>query len=55
MTTDERLDRLEDAVANLADIMERRGGRFENDGDPTVQVLGEKFRAFTAAVASERI
>jgi hypothetical protein len=54
MTTDERLDRLEDAVADLADIMERRHGRFENDVDATVQVLGERFHAFTTAVAAER-
>ena len=54
MTTEERLDRLEDAVADLADIMERKHGRFDNDIDLTVQVLGERFHAFTTAVASER-
>jgi hypothetical protein len=53
MNTQQRIDRLEDALANLGTIIEAEG-RWANSENPTVRVFGEKFNAFVAAVARER-
>jgi hypothetical protein len=53
MNTQQRIDRLEDALANLGTIIEAEG-RWANSENPTVRVFGEKFNQFVAAVARER-
>lgn len=54
MTTDERLDRLEEALTTLGEIVEQRSGCFAHDQQPTVQILGERFEAFRETVAAHR-
>jgi hypothetical protein len=54
MTTDERLDMIENALATLADIVEQRSGCFAHDQQPVVQILGEKFQLFREHVAAQR-
>jgi hypothetical protein len=53
MTTQQRLDRLEDALTNLGTIIEA-DGRWSSSTNPTVRVFGEKFNQFASAVARER-
>ena len=53
MTTQQRLDRLEDALTNLATIIEA-GGRWSESPNPTVKVFGERFNQFAVQVARER-
>jgi hypothetical protein len=53
MNTQQRIDRLEDALANLGTIIEAEG-RWAHSENPTVRVFGEKFNDFVAAVAKER-
>jgi hypothetical protein len=54
MTTDERLDIIEDALATLANIVEQRSGCFAHDQQPVVQILGEKMERFREYVAAQR-
>ena len=54
MTTDERFDRLEQALATLGDIVEQRSGCFSRDQQPVVKILGERFAAFRDSIALER-
>ena len=53
MTTQQRLDRLEDALTNLATIIEAEG-RWSASTNPTVRVFGERFNQFAVQVAKER-
>jgi hypothetical protein len=53
MTTQQRIDRLEDALSALGTIIEAEG-RWAKSENPTVRVFGEKFNEFVAAVAKER-
>ncbi len=53
MNTQQRIDRLEDAVADLGSIMEA-DGLWTTSGNPTVRIFGAKFHQFMAAVAKER-
>lgn len=53
MNTQQRIDRLEDAVANLGTIIEAQG-RWADSQNPTVRTFGEQFNAFVRAVARER-
>ena len=53
MNTQQRIDRLEDALSNLGTIIEA-DGRWANSENPTVRVFGERFSQFVAAVAKER-
>lgn len=53
MNTQQRIDRLEDAVANLGTILEA-DGRWVNSENPTVKVFGAKFNEFVLAIAKER-
>jgi hypothetical protein len=53
MTTQQRLDRLEDALTNLGTIIEAEG-RWSSSAHPTIRVFGEKFNEFATAVARER-
>jgi hypothetical protein len=53
MNTQQRIDRLEDAVANLGTIMEAEGKWAESDS-PIVQTFGIQFHKFVQAVAKER-
>jgi hypothetical protein len=53
MNTQQRIDRLEDALSNLGTIIEAEG-RWAKSENPTVRVFGEQFHAFLAAVAKER-
>ena len=55
MTTDERLDMIENALATLADIVEQRSGCFAHDQQPVVQILGERFDLFREHLASRRV
>lgn len=53
MNTQQRIDRLEDAVANLGTIIEA-GGRWTDSPNPTVRTFGEQFNTFVRTVAQER-
>ncbi len=53
MNTQQRIDRLEDAVANLGTILEAEG-RWAGSDNPVVRTFGEKFNVFVLAVARER-
>ena len=53
MNTQQRIDRLEDAVANLGTIMEAEG-RWAGSENAVVRSFGEKFNEFVLAVARER-
>lgn len=55
MTPEDRLSRLEDAVANLSDIIEQKFGKFSQEANPVVVVLGLKLHTFVAEVAAERM
>lgn len=53
MNTQQRIDRLEDAVANLGTIIEAEG-RWAQSENPVVRTFGEQFNRFVLAVANER-
>ena len=53
MNTQQRIDRLEDALTNLGTVIEAQG-RWAKSENPTIRVFGEKFNDFVAAVAKER-
>jgi hypothetical protein len=53
MNTQQRIDRLEDAVANLGTIIEAEG-RWAESQDPNLGTFGERFSPFVLAVARER-
>ena len=53
MNTQQRIDRLEDAVANLGTVIEAEG-RWAESQNPIVRTFGEQFNAFVAVVARER-
>jgi hypothetical protein len=53
MTTQQRLDRLEEALTNLATIIEAEG-RWSASANPTVRVFGATFNEFATTVARER-
>jgi hypothetical protein len=53
MNTQQRIDRLEDALSSLGTIIEAEG-RWAKSENPTIRVFGEKFNDFVAAVAKER-
>jgi hypothetical protein len=53
MNTQQRIDRLEDALTSLGTVIEAQG-RWAKSENPTVRVFGEKFNDFVAAVARER-
>jgi hypothetical protein len=53
MNTQQRIDRLEDAVANLGTIMEV-DGRWSQSESAVVKSFGAEFNKFVAAVAQER-
>jgi hypothetical protein len=53
MTTQQRIDRLEDALANLGTIIEAEG-RWETSDSATVRAFGARFNEFVLAVARER-
>lgn len=53
MNTQQRIDRLEDALTSLGTIIEAQG-RWAKSENPTVRVFGEKFNDFVAVVAKER-
>ena len=53
MNTQQRIDRLEDAVANLGTVIEAQG-RWAQSQNPIVRTFGEQFNAFVLAVARER-
>jgi hypothetical protein len=53
MTTQQRIDRLEDALSCLGTIIEAEG-RWAKSENPTVRVFGEQFNQFVSAVARER-
>ena len=53
MNTQQRIDRLEDAVANLGTVIEAEG-RWAQSQNPIVRTFGEKFNAFVLVVAQER-
>jgi len=53
MNTQQRIDRLEDALGNLGTIIEAEG-RWAKNENPTVRTFGEQFNQFVVAVARER-
>jgi hypothetical protein len=53
MNTQQRIDRLEDAVANLGTILEAEG-RWSESESPVVKSFGAQFNRFVSAVAQER-
>ncbi len=53
MNTQQRIDRLEDALGNLGTIIEAEG-RWAKSENPTVRTFGEQFNQFVLAVARER-
>jgi hypothetical protein len=53
MNTQQRIDRLEDAVANLGTIIEAEG-RWVESRNPIVRTFGEQFNTFVGVVARER-
>jgi len=53
MTTQQRLDRLEDALINLATIIEA-DGRWSASESPTVRAFGARVNEFAVQVARER-
>ena len=53
MNTQQRIDRLEDAVVNLGTIMEAEG-RWAQSDNAVVQTFGVQFNKFVRAVAQER-
>jgi hypothetical protein len=53
MNTQQRIDRLEDALANLGTIIEAEG-RWSESQNPIVRTFGEQFNAFVGVVARER-
>lgn len=53
MTTQQRIDRLEDALANLGTLIEAEG-RWEASDNATVRAFGARFNEFVLAVARER-
>jgi hypothetical protein len=53
MNTQQRIDRLEDALVNLGTIIEAEG-RWSKSENATVRVFGEQFNGFVLAVARER-
>jgi hypothetical protein len=53
MNTQQRIDRLEDAVANLGTIIEAEG-RWAESQNPIVRTFGEQFNTFVGIVARER-
>jgi hypothetical protein len=53
MNTQQRIDRLEDALANLGTIIEAEG-RWAQSESPIVRTFGEQFNQFVLAVAKER-
>ena len=53
MNTQQRIDRLEDALANLGTIMEAQG-RWGQSENPVVTSFGARFNEFVLAVARER-
>jgi hypothetical protein len=53
MTTQQRLDRLEDALTNLGTILEAEG-RWASSDNPTVRLFGARFNEFAVVVARER-
>ena len=55
MNSDERIDRLEDAVFRLTAIIERDRSAWQLNVDPVIQANGEQIhRLFIAPVAAER-
>ena len=53
MNTQQRIDRLEDALVNLGTIMEA-DGRWDQSEKAVVQAFGAQFNKFVRAVALER-
>lgn len=53
MNTQQRIDRLEDALVNLGTIMEA-DGRWSQSESPVVRNFGALFNNFVGAVAQER-
>ena len=53
MNTQQRIDRLEDAVVNLGTIMEAEG-RWDQSENAVVRTFGVQFDRFVRAVAQER-
>jgi hypothetical protein len=53
MNTQQRIDRLEDAVANLGTIVEAEG-RWAESQNPIVRTFGQQFNTFVLVVAQER-
>jgi hypothetical protein len=53
MNTQQRIDRLEDAVANLGTIIEAEG-RWAESLNHIVRTFGEQFNTFVGVVARER-
>lgn len=53
MNTQQRIDRLEDALANLGTIMEAEG-RWAASENGIVRTFGEQFNRFVLSVAQER-
>jgi len=53
MNTQQRIDRLEDALANLGTIMEAEG-RWSASESAVVRTFGEQFNRFVLSVAQER-
>jgi hypothetical protein len=53
MNTQQRIDRLEDALSCLGTIIEAEG-RWATSDNPTVRVFGEQFTQFVNTVARER-
>jgi hypothetical protein len=53
MNTQQRIDRLEDAVANLGTIMEAEG-RWDQSENSVVRTFGVQFNKFVRAVTQER-
>jgi hypothetical protein len=53
MNTQQRIDRMEDALANLGTIIEAEG-RWAASDNATVRTFGEQFNRFVSAVARER-
>jgi len=53
MNTQQRIDRLEDALVNLGTIMEA-DGRWDQSEKAVVKAFGAQFNKFVRAVAQER-
>jgi hypothetical protein len=53
MNTQQRIDRIEDALGNLGTIIEAEG-RWATSENPIVRTFGEQFNQFVLAVAKER-